>query len=73
MNRALREEAGNDYHQRQAARFRRLAANATTPGIKDRLLTQADEHERLAGGLDQQTAAETADDLDPSSAPAADC
>ena len=68
MNRALPEGAGNDYHRRQAERFRRLAANATTPGIRDRLLTQADEHERLAGGVDEPAAEEIPGDLDPSSA-----
>ena len=48
MNRALQEEIGVEYHQRQAVRFRSLAAAATTPAIKERLLMQAEEHERLA-------------------------
>ncbi len=37
-----------DYHQRQAAHLRALAANATTASIKARLLKEAEEHERLA-------------------------
>ena len=39
-----------EYHQREAARLRRLIANATTPAIKSRLMEQAEEHERLAEG-----------------------
>ena len=57
MNSALREETGIHYHQRQAARFRRLAATATTPGIKERLLMQAEEHERFAAGSDELASA----------------
>jgi hypothetical protein len=53
MNRALREETGIGYHQREAARFRRLAAAATTPAIKERLLIQAEEHDRFAVGEDE--------------------
>jgi hypothetical protein len=35
-------------HRREAARFRRLAASATTPAIKDRLLDEAEQHDNLA-------------------------
>jgi len=41
-----------EYHQREAARLRRLIVNATTPAIKSRLMEQAEEHERLAEGLE---------------------
>jgi len=41
-----------EYHQREAARLRRLIANATTPAIKSRLMEQAEEHERLAEGVE---------------------
>ena len=37
-----------DYHQRQAAHLRSLAANATTVRLKDRLLREAREHEDIA-------------------------
>jgi hypothetical protein len=37
-----------DYHERQAAHFRALAASSTTASIKARLLKEAEEHERLA-------------------------
>lgn len=36
-----------DYHERQAAHLRALAAVSTTAAIKRRLLQQAEEHERL--------------------------
>lgn len=36
------------YHEREAARFRALAAQATTGNLKNRLLDQAEEHERRA-------------------------
>ena len=35
-------------HEREAARYRRLLANATTPALKARLSQQVREHERLA-------------------------
>ena len=35
-------------HEREAARYRRLLANATTPALKARLAQQVREHERLA-------------------------
>jgi len=39
-----------DYHERQAAHLRALAANTTTAPIKARLLDAAQAHERLARG-----------------------
>src|SRR5205085_4129379 len=36
------------FHAREAARFRRLLANATTPAVKARLTEQATAHERRA-------------------------
>jgi hypothetical protein len=53
MSRAIREETSISYHQREAARFRRLAAAATTPAIKERLLIQAEEHEWIAAGAQE--------------------
>ena len=41
------------YHVREAARLRRLIANATTPAVKTWLIEQAEEHERLAEGFDE--------------------
>ena len=41
-----------DYHARQAAHLRALAENATTPRLKDRLLNEAERHERLEGAED---------------------
>ena len=35
-------------HRLEAARFRRLAAGATTAPIRDRLLEQAEQHDNLA-------------------------
>jgi hypothetical protein len=40
------------YHVREAARLRRLIANATTPAVKTRVIEQAEEHERLAEGFE---------------------
>jgi hypothetical protein len=37
-----------DYHARQAAHLRALAANARTAWLKARLLEQAEQHDRLA-------------------------
>ena len=37
-----------DYHQRQAAHLRSLAAEATTVKVKARLLREAQEHEDIA-------------------------
>src|SRR3954471_948231 len=39
-----------DYHERQAARLRELAATATTGPVKARLLHEAEEHEQIARG-----------------------
>jgi len=36
------------YHERQAAHFRALASTATTAPVKARLLSEAEEHEKLA-------------------------
>ena len=45
------------YHAREAARLRRLIANATTPAVKTRLIEQAEEHERLAEGFEEHAEA----------------
>jgi hypothetical protein len=42
-----------DYHARQAAHLRALAENETTPGLKARLLHQAEVHDRLAAAIDE--------------------
>jgi hypothetical protein len=44
--RALPRDVPN-YHERQAAHLRALAEAATTSGVRQRLLRQAEEHERL--------------------------
>jgi hypothetical protein len=44
------------YHEREAMRLRRLIANATTPALKARLIEEAEQHDRLAQGLDDLTA-----------------
>jgi hypothetical protein len=44
---ALPKEVPN-YHQRQGAHLRSLAANATTFKVKDRLLQEARKHEDIA-------------------------
>jgi len=36
------------YHERQAAHFRALASTATTAAVKERLLDEAEEHEKIA-------------------------
>ena len=43
------------YHARAAARLRGIAADATTMAVKARLLSEADEHERLARVPDEAT------------------
>ena len=43
----------SDYRARQAAHLRALAENATTPRLKDRLLKEAERHERLEGTEDE--------------------
>jgi hypothetical protein len=45
-----------DYHARQAAHLRALAANATTAPLKARLLEQAEQHEELANEVNPPTA-----------------
>jgi len=45
-----------EYHEREAARLRRLIANTTTPAIRERLIEQAEEHERLAEAVDMADA-----------------
>ena len=48
-----------EFHEREAARYRRLLANITTPALKTRLAEQAKEHERLAKELsDEQVLAD---------------
>ena len=42
------------FHEREAARYRRLLANVTTPSLKTRLAEQAKEHERLAKELNDE-------------------
>lgn len=36
-----------NHHRREAARLRSLAGTATTEAIKNRLLEEAEEHERI--------------------------
>ena len=43
-----------EYHEREAARYRRLLASVTTPALKARLAEQAEEHERLAKELSDE-------------------
>ena len=40
-----------EFHEREAARYRRLLANVTIPSLENRLAEQAKEHERLAKEL----------------------
>jgi hypothetical protein len=47
VQRALPRDAPN-FHQRQASHLRALAATATTPALKARLLGKAEEHEVVA-------------------------
>ena len=47
----MRKSEVLDFHEREAARYRRLAANVTTRSLKTRLAEQAKEHERLAKEL----------------------
>jgi hypothetical protein len=47
VQRALPRDAPN-FHQRQASHLRALAATATTPATKGRLLAKAEEHDALA-------------------------
>ena len=43
-----------EFHEREAARHRRLLTNVTTPALKARLAEQAVEHERLAKELSER-------------------
>ena len=43
-----------EFHEREAARFRRLLANVTTQSLKTRLAEQAKEHERLVKQLSDE-------------------
>ena len=45
-----------DYHAREAAHLRALAANATTWPLKARLLEKAEQHEQLAEEVNLTTA-----------------
>lgn len=49
-----------NYHEREAARLRRLIASTTTPNVKARLIQQAEEHERLADQIEEEVETETA-------------
>ena len=42
-----------DYHARQAAHLRALAENATAASVRERLLDEAEEHERLAAASNE--------------------
>jgi hypothetical protein len=42
-----------DHYRRQAARIWRLAGDATTPAVKERLRDLAAQLERLAEGVDE--------------------
>ena len=44
----MRKSEVVEFHEREAARYRRLLANITTPALKARLAEQAEEHERRA-------------------------
>ena len=46
-----------NYHEREVTRLRSLLETATTPALRARLLEQAEQHERLAGELDDLKAA----------------
>jgi len=53
----MKQSEFQTYHQREAARLRRLIANATTPALKARLIEQAGEHEQLAEGFEEDAEA----------------
>ena len=55
----MNKSEDQEYHEREAARLRRLIANTTTPAIRERLIEQAEEHERLAGGIEEVEFADT--------------
>jgi hypothetical protein len=50
----MRKSEALEFHEREAARYRRLLANITTPALKTRLAEQAKEHERLAKELNDE-------------------
>ena len=43
-----------DFHEREAARYRRLLANIAIPALKARLAEQAEEHELVARELNDE-------------------
>ncbi len=43
-----------EFHEREAARYRRLLANVTTPALRARLAEQAREHERLVEEINDE-------------------
>ena len=43
-----------EFHEREAARYKRLLANTTTPALKARLAEKAKEHEDLAARLEHR-------------------
>ena len=53
---SMRKSEVLEFHEREAARYRRLLANITTPSLKTRLAEQAKEHERLAKELSDEQA-----------------
>ena len=50
----LNQRVPADHYRRRAAEARRLAADATTPAVKERLCDLAVHFERLAEGVAQQ-------------------
>jgi hypothetical protein len=53
----MTEREYRNYHERAAARLRSMAATATTPAVRARIIEQAEEHERMArqlAGLNMQ-------------------
>ena len=47
----MTEREYRNHHERAAARLRSMAATATTPAVRARIIEQAKEHERLAQQL----------------------
>jgi len=43
-----------EFHEREAARYKRLLANTTTPALKARLAAKAKEREDLAESLEHR-------------------
>ena len=50
----MRKSEVVEFHEREAARYRRLLANSTTPALKARVAEQAEEHERRAQELNDK-------------------